>query len=185
KDFGQFAQRISDKVKAHAEEMAEQQGRPFIYVPSSKQSKEEIARAIMEKDNIKGGLICVLTCVEPCQSFRIRKDAARKTIHLAVAERKCTHIYFYLIDPQCGFMHIRLQTWLPLSIQVCLNAREYLACEMTKAGIKFEREKNCFPWIEDIQRAQQLMDKLTTRKWERFLSALARRVNPWLNPKGD
>lgn len=185
KDFGTFAQKISDQVKAHAQEIAKQEGRPFIYITSAKQSKEETARAIMEQDHITEGLICVLSCVEPCQSFRIRKDAVRKWIYLAAAERKCLHVYFYFVDRECGFMHVRLQTWLPLSIQVCLNAREWLAAELTRAGIKYKREKNCFPWIEDVEKAQQLMDKLTSRKWAGFLNALARHVNPWLRPKGE
>jgi hypothetical protein len=185
KEFGKFAQKISDQVKAHGQEIAKQYERPFVYITSSKQSKEETARAIMEKDNITEGLICVLSCVEPCQSFTIRKDGARKWIYLAAAERKCLHIYFYYIDPECGFMHVRLQTWLPLSIQVCMNGREWLACEMTRAGIKYTRDKNCFTWIEDVHKAQELMDRLSTRKWAGFLNALARRVNPWLNPKGE
>jgi hypothetical protein len=29
------------------------------------------------------------------------------------------------------------------------------------------------------------MDKLSNRKWAGFLNALARKVNPWLNPKGE
>jgi hypothetical protein len=185
KDFRTFALKISSQVKAHAEEVAKRESRPIMYLPSSKQSKEETARAIMKRDNITEGLICVLTCIEPCQSFEIRKDGAKKLIYLVSAERKCLHIYFYFIDRECGFMHIRLQTWLPLSIQVCINGREWLACEMTRKGIKFTRDKNCFPWIEDIEKAQQLMDNLTNRKWKKFLDALARRTNPWLNPKGE
>lgn len=185
KDFGRFAQKISDQIKTHAQEMAKQHQRPFIYIASSKQSKEETARAIMEKDNIKEGLICVLTCVEPCQSFTIRKDGARKEIYLAAAERKCLHVYYYLMDREFGFMHVRLQTWLPLTIQVCMNGREWLSCEMARSGINYKRDKNCFPWIEDLEKSQALMDKLSERKWKKFLDAFARRMNPWLNPKGD
>src|SRR5215813_6484140 len=55
KDFGKFAEMMSDKVKRHAEEYAERIGRPFIYLASSKQSKEEQARAIKERDQITEG----------------------------------------------------------------------------------------------------------------------------------
>jgi hypothetical protein len=75
-------------------------------------------------------------------------------------------------------MHVRLATWLPFGIQVCLNGREYLARRMQQAGIGFEQRDNCFVWIEDLKRAQAIMDELVQRKWERFLSALAKRVNP-------
>lgn len=185
KDFGKFAEKISDQVKAHAQEYAEQKGRPFLYLASSKGSKEEAASAIMKRDKITEGLICIFSCVEPCQSFTIRRDASTKHIHLASCERKCLHLYFYFVDPEFGIMHVRLQTWLPLTIQVCINGREWLAREMDRVGIKYQKVNNCFPWIADIERAQELMDKLSNRKWAGFLNALARRVNPWLNPKGE
>jgi hypothetical protein len=49
---------------------------------------------------------------------------------------------------------------------------------MERAGIGFEQRDNCFVRIDDLARAQAMMDQLLTRKWQRFLSALARRVNP-------
>jgi hypothetical protein len=58
---------------------------------------------------------------------------------LAVSERKCLHLYFYFVDAEFGIMHVRLQTWLPLTIQVCINGREWLAREMDKAGIKYQK----------------------------------------------
>lgn len=45
-------------------------------------------------------------------------------------------------------MHIRLQTWLPFTIQVCLNGREYLARRMDRAGIGYERRGNYFRRIK-------------------------------------
>lgn len=184
KDFGKFAEMMSNEVKRQAEEFSKRQGRPFLYLPSSKQPKEDQARAIMERDQITKGLVCIFSCVEPCRSFYIRKDAASKQIHLAMGERKCLHLYFYFVDQEFGLMHVRLQTWLPLTIQVCINGREWLARRMTKAGVKYQKLRNCFTWIEDIVKAQSLMDQLTAREWSTFLNALARKVNPWLNPKG-
>jgi hypothetical protein len=32
-----------------------------------------------------------------------------------------------------------LQTWLPMSIQVCVNGREYLARRLDRAGIGYEK----------------------------------------------
>ena len=47
-------------------------------------------------------------------------------------------------------------------------------------GIGFEQRDNCFTRIDDLPRAQQMMQDLETRKWERFLNALARRVKQTL-----
>jgi hypothetical protein len=73
-NFGQFVQGLSSKIKMHAEEVGQKLGRPVLYLNSPDASKENVARKIMEQDAIKQGLICVLTCVEPCKSFSIRRD---------------------------------------------------------------------------------------------------------------
>jgi hypothetical protein len=181
KDFGHFAQDISQRIKDRALKVAEQAGRPYIYVGSSSLSKEAIALNIARDDRVTEGLICVLGCVEPCQSFAMRKDRGTKTRHLVPAQRKCLHFYFYYLDREFGLMHVRLESWLPCSIQVYVNGREYLAQRLQKAGIGFEKHDNCFTQIDDVGRAQEMLDSLVNRKWERFLNALARRVNPLLD----
>jgi hypothetical protein len=181
KDFGRVAQDLSQSLKGRAMGIVERSGRPYIYLESASQSKELIAQDIARRDRVTGGLICVLGCVEPCQSFSIRKDAETKTLKLVPAKRKCLHYYFYYLDREFGLMHVRLETWLPFSIQVYVNGREYLARRLKKAGIGCEKRDNCFTRIDDVRRAQEMLDDLVRRKWERFLNVLARRVNPLLD----
>jgi hypothetical protein len=132
----------------------------------------------MQRDGISEGLICVLTCLEPCQSFSIHKDRNAKKLVLVPGQRKCLHLYFYWVDREFGLMHVRVQSWIPFTIQVCINGRSWLARQMDRAGIQYVRRDNCFTRIEDLSAAQRLMDSLSERKWEGFLNSLARRVNP-------
>jgi hypothetical protein len=182
KDFGTYAERLSQRIIEQAKRAASKLKRPYQYLPSSKASKEELALQIMERDGIKQGLVAVFACVEPCQSFDLKKDKVSKHLLLISKERKCLHLYFYYMDREFGLMHIRLQTWLPFTIQVCLNGREWLARQMDRAGITYTKRDNCFTYISDLKRAQQLMDRLTERNWGRFLDALAQKVNPWIHP---
>lgn len=177
KDFGTFAQGLSDQLKHNAEQLAMAAGRPYQYVSKSSQSKEDIVRAIAKRDGVTKGLVCVLRCVEPCMSFSIRRNAHGGFGFLS-QERKCLHLYFYYIDREFGLMHVRMATWLPFGIQVCLNGREYLARRMSRAGIGFEQRDNCFVRIDDLPRAQAMLRSLEVRKWQRLLGALARRINP-------
>jgi hypothetical protein len=183
KDFGDFVQGLSGQIKAHAEALASKERRPFRYLASSSACKEEIARQIQQEEGIKEGLVCVLSCVEPCQTYAVQRERKSKTIHVVPAQRKCLHLYFYFVDREFGLIHVRLQTWLPFTIQVCLNGREYLAREMDRAGMKYEKRDNCFASIEDLPRAQKMLDRLTERRWERFLNVYARRVNPLLDAR--
>ena len=143
-------------------------------------AKEDRARAIAQRDCINKGLVCVLSCVEPCRSFTVRRDRARKDIQLVSGERKCLHLYFYVMDRDFGLMHVRLQTWLPFTIQVCVNGRAWLACQLRRAGITHTQVDNCFTTIADLPRAQTMADDLIDWSWEPWLHRLARLVNPWL-----
>lgn len=44
-------------------------------------------------------------------------------------------------------------TWLPLSLQVCINGREWLARQMQRAGITYQQKDNCFTQISDLRQA--------------------------------
>lgn len=180
KDFKPFVQRVSNHLIDHAKAMAESQGRPHHYLRGTSLSKEDFARKIMERDQVEEGLICVLSCVEPCRSFSLRRRGDSKTPELVLEERKCLHLYFYYVDSEFGFMHIRLQTWFPLNIQVCMNGREYLAKQLDRLGIAYEKRDNCFTRIDDLPRAQKLLHKLENRRWARVLHRYARKVNPLL-----
>jgi hypothetical protein len=183
KNFGGYVVGLSQQLVEHAKQLASKATRPYVYLPSSKDSKEELALQIVARDGLKQGLICVFACVEPCQSFDLRKDAARKHLQLVSKERKCLHLYFYYLDRDFGLMHVRLQTWLPFSIQVCVNGREWLARQMDRAGISYSQRDNCFTHISDPQRAQKLMDRLTARNCNPWLDALAQKVNPLIHPR--
>jgi len=56
-------------------------------------------------------------------------------------------------------MNIRLQTWFPYHIQVCLNGREWLRRSLEQAGIEFLAKGNKFLHIDDYEKAQQFLDQ--------------------------
>jgi hypothetical protein len=180
KGFQAFVEKFSAGVRKRAEEIAKRAGRPFLYLGWSRTDKEKLVREVMERDRIEEGLVCILACVEPCQSFSIRRDREKRQLQLLARERKCLHLYFYLLNRDFGLMHIRLQTWLPLSIQVCVNGRQWLARQMKRAGMEYEQQDNCFTSIADPARAQAWMDRLADYPWANWLNRWAQWVNPWL-----
>ena len=178
KDFSDFSQGITGRIRQAAEQIAESAGRPVEYLASPSLSKEERARAIAKRDGIEEGLICVLTAVEPCRSFRIARDRSLQELVLQSALRKCLHYYFYWIHPQWGFCHARLQSWLPMTVQVCINGRVWLSRQMDAAGLGYVRRENCFVWLEDAMAAQRLMDRQLRTDWAGSLNALLPQFHP-------
>ena len=190
KDYGRFVQRLSHEISEQGKGLAAERGRPYEYLASSSLSKEQRAREIMERDQITRGLICVFAAVEPCLTISVRPNRASKKLELVSQSRHCKHLYFYFVDREFGLMHIRLQTWLPFTIQVCVNGRRWLGNKLQQASIPFVQQGNTFTEIGDLQRAQQFMDQLMRRDFASFLEAISRVINPltrhpeWKLPKG-
>ena len=180
KDFKKFVTGHSEEVKRHGLEMAAEAGRPYIALKSRRQSrnKDERARRIAADDQISEGLICVMSSVEQCQSFQLQYGKGRP--RLVSASPRCLCLYFYFQDPSFGLIHVRIQTWFPFVVQVYMNGHEWLARQMTKAGLGYEQVDNAFVSIGDFSLAQRLSDRLAQLNWVSQLDRLARRVNPLL-----
>jgi hypothetical protein len=178
KEFGAWAALMTDGLKEATHEMAKQQNRPVVYVPSSDSDKDALARQIAAEDGISEGLVAILTCVEPCMSFEIYRNREEKKLEPVVRLRKGLALYHYWIDEQFGWMNARIQSWLPFPIQICLNGREWLARTMDQNGIGYRRHDNCFPEIEDIGQAQRLMNRQLRISWPKALERIARQLNP-------
>jgi hypothetical protein len=178
KNFGDHVDHITDRLKEASLAEAKRLKRPVEYLNSSQINKEEIARQILAKDKLRSGLICVLSCVEPCWSFEIHRNAKTKKLELQPSYRKCLFLYHYQIHPLFGFLNARIQTWFPFFIQICLNGREWLARQMQGAGIEYLQHDNCFPWIADWSAAQRVMDSQLQTRWPKQLNTIARQLNP-------
>lgn len=178
KDFSRHVQEVTEQIRVGAVKYAQSQARPVQYLPSAQIRKETVAHQMAQRDHVQEGLICLLTSVEPCRSFEIYRNRATKRLELVSRLRKCLHLYFYFLDQAFGFMHVRLQSWFPFSMQVCLNGREWLARQMDAAGIAYRRRENCFVWIEDVKQAQILCDRQLRVSWPMRLLELRRTVHP-------
>jgi len=156
KDYSQWALALSDAMKRACLEEAERRQRPIRYLQSSGVKKDDLAGQILRENPVSEGLVCVLTCLEPCDTYRIRGNHRSKRLELRQERTKCLHVYKYWLDREFGLMGARLQTWLPCRVQVWINGREWLARKLDQKGIAYHRHDNCLPWIDDFNAAQNL-----------------------------
>jgi hypothetical protein len=182
KNLAQFLQGHTKRLKEATEELAK--GTPVgrvHYVNSSTQSKEEVVARLVRQRQVPEdftGLVAVLSCVEPCRTFGVYRNRERKKLELRSMFRKCLHYYLYIRHPKFGLLHIRIQSWFPFQVQVCMNGREWLAKQMDEAGIAYARQDNTFGWVEDFAAAQKLFDKQMRTNWSAMLSGLLRAYHP-------
>lgn len=178
KDFKGYSLILTDQVRESCQQVATAAERPVEFLGSPSVRKEDLAREIARRDNISSGLVCVFSAVEPCVSFSVGPNRELKQLELRCHQRKCLHYYFYLIDPFWGWLNVRLQTWLPFTVQVTANGRERLAHQLLKKGIEFERHGNCFVDVSDVVRAQKLLNQQLRTRWSNSLDRILKRVHP-------
>ncbi len=178
KDFYKWIEGKTETIRSSCTRRAEERGIPVVYLNSSSVDKEEIARNIMKERGTKDGSICMLSSVEPCISPTVKGNKESKKLELHMRNRKCIWIYHYFDHPDYGFGHVRLQTWAPYNINICLNGRHWLEKELIKNKIAYAKDRNCFPWIGDISKAQELMDNQLKSDWEALLNGLVFEMCP-------
>ena len=178
KDFGAHSQGLTDQIREATNEIATSSGRPLRYVYCNATSKEKLVRTIVAEQPVSEGLICILSCVEPCMSYQITRNAKRKRIELTRTMRKCLHYYHYFIDRVFGFMHVRVQTWYPFMVQVYINGREWLCRQLDADRVKYERRENTLATVENFERAQQLLSAQIKVHWPQQLDRVLKLAHP-------
>jgi hypothetical protein len=185
KDFTGYAKTTTERIANNARKLVTDAGRPVISFDHVKtrnrtQHKDELAKSIAERDGITEGIICLISAVESCWSFQVRKRHGSGRLELFRRERKCLHHYLYLIDEEFGFMHVRIQGWIPYECQISINGREWLARQLDGRGIGYVRYDNSLLAIDDLDAAAELCERFAHKAWPRVLNAFARRLNPVL-----
>jgi hypothetical protein len=170
-----FAEEQSESLVEHAKQMARDAGAEYVYLQGSHR-KDKLVDQILRQRPISEGLICVLCCMECCPSFRLASGKDRP--RLVNARRQQRVLYFYLLDPELGLIHIRLTTWFPFTVQVYVNGHSWLAQQMIEKRLGFTQRDNAFTALDDPQAAQRLADSFVDQDWRKILHRLVRPVNP-------
>ena len=173
KDFSDWVNGLTAQVRESCESRAKDLGIEVRYLTSSGVDKEKLARQIAADKRITEGSICLLSVVEPCIAPMVKGNKASKKLELVMATRKCVFVYHYFNDPVFGFGHVRMQSWAPFNIFICLNGRHWLERQLQKQGIDYVKDGNCFVRIEDIAAAQVLLHEQLKTDWTKLLNGLA------------
>ena len=172
------APQYSDRLVAHAQAWAKKAGRIYMY-RTGQFRKDQWAQNLIRNQGIFEGLVGILCTQETCPSFALVPGPKRP--QLVSRPRQQRVLYYYFLDPQFGLIHVRLQTWLPFTIQVYVNGHEWLAQQMVGRKLGFVQQHNAFTQLDDPAQAQHLADRFARLDWPKILDRWARQVNPLLN----
>ena len=129
--------RTKDVVDTADQYARENSGQAVVSLSAWRIRKEELAHERRQKEQVETGLIGVWSCMESASSYRAVYCNQAGFPQIRNYQTQCRHLYFYFDDSEFGFMNIRLQTWFPCNIQMCLNGRERLRRGLEKEGVDF------------------------------------------------
>jgi hypothetical protein len=178
-DFLKFvAPKWSQRLVDYAEAYAGKHGRAYKYY-AGKIDKDAWAEEQLALSPTAEGLIGILCVLEACPTFKLAYGQDRPRF----VSRKVPHrvLYYYFVDRDLGFMHVRLQTTAPFTCQVYANGHNYVARQLKKKGIVFEQVDNAFVELSDVAAVQRAADRFAKLPWPKILERYARQVNPLLH----
>jgi hypothetical protein len=178
-DYPKWAEPLRDSLRAHMERIAAESGIEVEFVRSRKSfRKEEHVKEILESRGERPGVVCILSAMEPCGSYKPWHDKKSHKTYLKPDDGKCLHYYVYFIDEDLGLCSLRVPTWCPFRLQFYCNGHGVLARQMTRHNIEYRVLDNAFGGIADFDRAQKLADEFQVEMLHRKLDGFAERYCP-------
>jgi hypothetical protein len=176
-DFSEHCKTLTKRLRKETEMLACQQGIPLKPLNSPEIDKEAIALQLGATHSRTGGRLAVISCVERCWTYRLRKDAAGRAYPVK-EQSKCSHYYHYFQHPHLGLCYVRVQTWFPFTVRVGLNGRHWLCQQLQQRGVPFQRRDNLLLSVDNVALAQQLLDEQRHADWPTLLRDLVQPVQP-------
>ena len=172
-----LALQYSDRLVEHARAWARKADRVYEY-RTGRSRKDEWALNLVRDQGISEGLVGTLCTLETCPSLTLVPRPQRPLF--VSRSRQQRVLYYYFLDRAFGLVHVRLQTWLPFTVQVYVNGHGWLARPMVHRKPGFVRQHNAFTRLGDPDKAQRIADRSAKPDRPKILDRWAKQVNPWL-----
>lgn len=167
----------AERLVEHAKRAAAKLGRTYLYRTGTFR-KDQWAEGLLREQRIESGLVGVLCTLETCNSFDLVRAPERP--RFVSRPRQQRVLYWYFLDRDLGLIHVRLQTWAPFTLQICVNGHDWLAQQLARRQAGFVLKNNAFVQIDEPAKAQRLADRFAGLGWPKILDRYAHRVNPLL-----
>jgi hypothetical protein len=178
-DYANWAEPLRDALRKNMERIANDNAIEIEFVRSKKSfRKEDRVKEILAKRGQQPGVVCIVSAMEPCGSYKPWHDKKTHKTYLKPDDGKCLHYYVYFIDEDLGLCWLRVPTWCPFRLQFYGNGHSVLARQMSKHNIEYRVLDNAFGWIGDFERAQKLADEFRVEMLHRKLDGFADRYCP-------
>jgi hypothetical protein len=172
---------ISEGFREAVKKLAEQEAIP-VYQFRHKEKKDDLANEFRRQRPVRDAIVFIGVAQEKAQAFQGRKINGQfqfdrdKTVYV-------NHYYFYIDDEEFGPLFVKVCSYAPWSIKLCLNGHEWAKRQLDKRGIRYEALDNGFLSCSQAAKLQQICDSLGPEDIERVFRKWLGRIPLPLRPE--
>lgn len=173
-------QRLRERFGRDMDRLVSKSGVPLVRFKRGER-KDTIANDLRRDFGEDAGVVFVGVAQERMWSFKARKvagkyggtsfDFSRQSVHV-------NHYYFYVQDPEWGPAFLKVGSYVPYPVKLCLNGHEWVKRQLLKQNIGFESLDNGFLACDDPDRLQEICDELHALHVQDFFDRWSS-VLPW------
>jgi hypothetical protein len=152
--LGQITQRFVEELKTYAE----RNDIPVIQFEHGER-KDDRAHRMRQRRRVRDDVVFIGVAQEKAQAFSARKVAGRflfnrdKTVYV-------NHYYIYLDDADFGPAFLKVCSYAPWAMKLCLNGHEWAKRQLDKRRIAYEALDNGFRSCARPEKLQEICDSL-------------------------
>lgn len=142
--------------------------------------KDDVAKKYHRQFDKEEGVVFIGVAQEKVNGFKAKKDQKEKAVRFHFS-RQSVYVkvyYFYLLDGDFGPGFIKIATYAPYPVKVCLNGHEWAKQQLRQEGIGFEALDNGFRSCDDPERLQAVCEQLGPEQVQAFFDKWVERL-PW------
>jgi hypothetical protein len=153
---------MHDRLIAAIKTYAATQDVPLIAFERG-QRKDDVVAEHRAHRSTADGVVVIGVAQEKMRAFKAQKRSRPQggvTFDFSRQSVAVNHYYFYVQDPEWGPAFLKLGTYLPYPIKLCLNGHEWVKQQLRRADVTFESLDNGFLACDDPTRLQAMCDQL-------------------------
>ena len=143
--------------------------------------KDDVAARYRTRFKRTAGVVFIGVAQEKASSFKARKGyGPGGGVYFQFSRQPVAvnHYYFYVQDPEWGPAFLKIGTYLPYPVKLCLNGHEWVKQHLRREGIRFESLDNGFLSCQNAQKLQEICDRLAPEDVQRFFNRWSKQL-PW------
>jgi len=169
---------ITSKFRDNVQAFAAENEIPLIKFESG-EKKDDRANQLRRERGTRGGVVFIGVAQEKAKTFSGKSMPEKGQGWFDYTRDKSVyvnHYYFYVDDEEFGPAFVKVCSYAPWAMKLCLNGHEWAKRQLAKQGIAYTALDNGFLDCADPQALQKICDSLGPQQIEAFLARWLERL---------